>query len=182
MVINRSKDGRFLKGSHWRERKPYWDKEWLYNEYCNRNKSANDIAKEQGITENGILFWLKKHNIKTRIMTEVRKIKKWGLSGKLNGMYNRRGKDNPRWRGGITPDRQSFYCSEEWVDVCKSVWKRDHAECQRCGVTGEHIHHIVSFEVIELRAKLDNLVLLCKRCHNWVHSKKNIGGEFIERL
>jgi len=31
----------------------------------------------------------------------------------------------------------------------------------------------------EIRADANNLVLLCVKCHRFVHSKKNINGEFI---
>jgi len=41
---------------------------------------------------------------------------------------------NPHWRGGITPERQTFYRSPEWKDCVKIVWKRDNATCQRRAV------------------------------------------------
>ena len=34
----------------------------------------------------------------------------------------------------------------------------------------------------ELRAEPDNLVLLCKKCHLFVHSRKNKTSEFIKEL
>ena len=42
-----------------------------------------------------------------------------------------------------------------------------------------HVHHIVSFAEEEYRVDPDNLVLLCVKCHRFVHSKKNIEREFI---
>lgn len=93
------------------------------------------------------------------------------------------------WKGGITPERETFYRSEEWKEAVKAVWKRDNAICQRCGLDYRtvdrktsrkfHIHHIVSFMVKELRADPGNLVLLCHPCHMWVHSSKNVNKEFI---
>jgi hypothetical protein len=61
--------------------------------------------------------------------------------------------DQPAWKGGITPERQQFYSTEEWSDAVKGVWKRDNAICQNCkkhhNTTKSrgtfHIHHIVSF-------------------------------------
>ena len=35
------------------------------------------------------------------------------------------------------------------------------------------VHHIEPFVVVELRAELSNLVLLCTACHDWVHGKLN---------
>jgi len=98
------------------------------------------------------------------------------------------GSVNPNWKGGITSERISLYNSQEWADVIKQVWARDDKTCQICGKKqdkrengGEyHIHHIMSFSVKEKRTELDNLVLLCKRCHRWVHSKKNKNGILIK--
>lgn len=105
-------------------------------------------------------------------------------------MNGRRGSMCPNWKGGATPLRQAFYASEEWVSVLKLVWARDDATCQRCkkhniaeGMRGTfHVHHVVSFSVESLRAELSNLVLLCRPCHLWVHSKKNTNKEFIKEL
>ena len=98
------------------------------------------------------------------------------------------GKEHPSYKGGLTPERQSFYSSEIWSEVVKKVWKRDNAICQNCGKHHNeesnrgnfHIHHIVSFQIKELRSELSNLILLCKDCHFWVHSKKNINKKFIK--
>ena len=98
----------------------------------------------------------------------------------------KRGAETPNWRGGITPERQAFYSSQEWAKIVPLVWKRDCATCQRCGKKnkkGERftfdIHHIVGFQVVSLRAVLSNLVLLCEHCHYWVHSNANANREFI---
>lgn len=96
-------------------------------------------------------------------------------------------KNHPCYKGGLTPERQAFYASPEWVDAVKYVWARDNATCQRCGIHHNqekvrgtfHIHHIVSFMVRDLRAKPENLVLLCRQCHLWVHSRMNAQMEFI---
>lgn len=95
---------------------------------------------------------------------------------------------HPNWKGGCTPERQAFYATQDWADAVKAVWARDDATCQRCkkhhnteDMRGKfHIHHIVSFKVPELRATTSNLVLLCKKCHLWVHSNKNAKKEFIK--
>jgi len=38
---------------------------------------------------------------------------------------------------------------------------------------------VIGFANKEIRADANNLVLLCVKCHRFVHSKKNINGEFI---
>lgn len=89
---------------------------------------------------------------------------------------------NPRWLGGVTPERQAFYRSPEWKAACIAVYSRADGYCERCGADSRpvrwtknafHIHHIVSFKVAELRAVLANLALLCRDCHLWVHSNAN---------
>jgi hypothetical protein len=172
----------FHKGEHWREKKPFWERDWLYTEYIEKFRSAKEIAEQFEVTEGAILFWLRKHKIKAREMSEIRAKKHWGLCGEQNGMYGRNGKENPHWLGGITPDRQAFYESEEWKRVCSYIWERDKATCQKCGGKDikMHIHHIVSFAVKELRSEPTNLIILCYKCHRWVHSKKNTEKEFID--
>lgn len=176
----------FKPGQHWRPRKPFWDKAWLEKEYTGKNRSAKEIALEFGITESAIFFWLGKHGIPRRSMSEARKIKHWGAIGYDNPMWNKRGELNPHWLGGVTPERQSFYVSQEWKTACSAVWKRDDAKCRRCGLDWRdskgipfHIHHLVSFAVKESRAEVSNLILLCEICHNFVHSRKNINHEFL---
>jgi hypothetical protein len=190
----RNKKGQFVKGEraspstefkpreHWRVAHRFRDKEWLEIEYINKERSAKEIANDFGVTDGAIFFWLKKHNIRTRSMKEIRSKKHWGLLGKSNGMYGKRGEKNGNWKGGCTPDRQAFYLSTEWKIACKEVWKRDCARCLRCNSDKDlHVHHIVSFSRIEFRADPANLVLLCKKCHSFVHSKENIKGDFIEK-
>lgn len=177
----RNKKGQFLKGQHWREAKPYWNKGWLVNQYLSLRKPAAQIATENGCKENNILYWLNKHGIKTRSVVEVRKIKTWRLSGKQNGMYGRTGKSNPNWKGGVAPERQALYSSREWSKVVSVVWKRDKATCQMCTTKKDesdkqfHVHHIKAFALYpKLRCDADNLLLVCKPCHNKLHSKEVI--------
>lgn len=181
----RSPATEFKSGTHWRAPQPFRQKEWLEQEYVTKQRSTGEIAAEFGVTDAAILYWLKQHGIARRPIAKARSIKHWGAKGAANGMYGKRGAQVSNWKGGITPDRQSFYSSQEWAAVVPLVWKRDEATCQRCkqkqnGGPTFHIHHIVSFQVVDLRAELSNLVLLCKDCHDWVHSSANINREFIK--
>ena len=156
----------------------FWNKNWLENEYIKKERPANDIAKQFGITENAILFWLKKQKIHCRKISQIRKRKYWGLKGKQNGMYGKYGKLSSNWKGGCTPERQAFYSSLEWQKCIKQVWKRDKAICQRCKIKKSKeikfvIHHIESFSIKDKRTNVDNLVLLCAKCHYWIHSRAN---------
>ena len=44
----------------------YKDKNWLLNQYKNLHKSSLKIAREQKVSKQTILYWLKKHKIETR--------------------------------------------------------------------------------------------------------------------
>ena len=109
------------------------------------------------------------------------------LQNGVHHLKGKRGKDTPNWKGGVTGERQAVYGTLEWKAAVKAVWIRDNATCKRCGKyhnTDENrgtfdIHHIIPFEVKELRCDVNNLVLLCESCHYFVHSKSNISREFL---
>lgn len=110
------------------------------------------------------------------------------LKNGVHHLKGKRGAVTPMWKGGITPERQAFYGTPEWKSAVKAVWKRDNAICQRCELDhrtikrGEvifDIHHIAGFEYKELRAEVSNLVLLCRPCHLWVHSRANTSREYL---
>ncbi len=176
-------NGKFKKGQHWRAPKLYWEKEWLYQEYIVKQRSASEIAAEFDCSENNILAFLHKLGIPTRTISEARKVKYWGSYGSTNPMYEKTGSQNPNWKGGITAERQAFYSSREWASAVSAVWQRDEAKCYECGVKSKratmHIHHLVSFACGHLRCELSNLMLLCRDCHEWVHSSENSEGHYI---
>ena len=111
----------FKPGQHWRPRKPHWDRDWLHREYIDNERSSSEIADEVGCKPNNIHFWLKKHGIPRRSVSEARKLKHWGAEGEANPMYGRNGSDHPNWKGGITPERQRVYSSREWADAVRTV-------------------------------------------------------------
>jgi 5-methylcytosine-specific restriction endonuclease McrA len=184
----RKANGQFEKGGHWREPRPFREREWLLENYVVRQRSTGDIAAEFGTTDAAILFWMRKHGIPRRTVSEARSLKHWGASGADNPMWNKRGELNPRWLGGVTPERQEFYTSREWKAACSTVWKRDKARCRRCDIHRNdapdmpfHIHHIISFADKELRGDPSNLVLLCEACHQFVHSRGNLTREYLPK-
>lgn len=104
-------------------------------------------------------------------------------------MKGRRGDKHHGWQGGLTPDREKLAKTDEWREVVKAIWARSDAKCERCGKDhravdnrqkeGFHIHHIRPFRFVETRSELSNLILLCRPCHHFVHSKKNTEKELI---
>jgi hypothetical protein len=164
----------FQKGQHWRTRKPYWDREWLRVEYEDKKKSAAEIAAQFGITENAILFWLAKHKIPTRTMTEVRAVKKWTTPrGAGNPMYGKRGILNKNWKGGLTPLRQRIYAKAEWGEFARQVFARDRC-CRLCESKEKmEIHHIDPFSQSPLLVMdIGNVLVLCRKCHKMIQGKE----------
>ncbi|HPD58296.1 MAG TPA: hypothetical protein PKW17_13720, partial [Smithellaceae bacterium] len=80
-------NGRFKKGHHWRPPQNFRNKKWLIENYINKKRSMGEIASEFNVTEAAIRFWMVRYKIPRRNVSEARKLKKWGLSGKKNGMY-----------------------------------------------------------------------------------------------
>lgn len=109
-----------------------------------------------------------------------------GLSGKNNPMYGIKGDKHPNWKGGTTPERQKLYGTELWKEIVKTTFTRDNWVCQRCSRKGTcknglHTHHLKAWaDYPDNRFDLDNLITLCRKCHNWVHSNKNINKEYIK--
>ena len=46
----RDSTGRFLKGTHWRPRKPHWDRDWLYEQYVVLGRSTGRFDRDNVIT------------------------------------------------------------------------------------------------------------------------------------
>lgn len=99
-----------------------------------------------------------------------------------------KGRHPASWEGGISPERAASYGKVQWKKAVKAVWERDNAICQRCGldhrivdrnITKYHVHHLLTFTRRHTRYEVDNLVLLCDKCHRWVHSTKNKEKLFI---
>ena len=156
----------FKKGQHWRKKKPFWDKEWLEKEYHQKDRTSLEIGKQFNVSENAILFWIWKHKLKRKSMSEIRSRKYWGLRGKKNGMYGKRGKLHPNWQGGSTPYRQKVYASSEWRELARQIWAETKGKCQFCFKKGKEIHHLLPVAPFpELIMVKWYLCLICKNCH-----------------
>jgi len=189
--MNRKSNGQFLKGEHWRTPQAFRDKEWLIEHYERKNLSTGDIAKMFSVTDSSIIFWLKRHNIPRRTMSEARANKRWGAKGEKNPMFGKIGKMNHNWKGGISPKRNSIYSRHNWKEVYSNVLERDKNYCRRCNekidysvVRSFHVHHLIPFQNGEAKSDLDinNLILLCDKCHRFVHSKRNTENEYLQKI
>lgn len=178
-------NGQFQKGQHWRPEQPHWSPAWLRVEYEDRERSTGDIAREIGITDAAVIYWLRKHGIARRTISQARGLKHWGATGEKNPMHGKTGAANPRYVDGSSPERQRLYAQGEGREFVRAVLERDGYCCARCaapkkGKKSLHVHHRKPWAGNpEQRFDKANAVTLCRPCHQWVHSKKNETGEFL---
>lgn len=73
---------------------------------------------------------------------------------------------------------RKFYKSAAWKKKRQEILKRDNYECQHCKkkglvVRGTEVHHIIHLkDDFSRRLDNDNLITLCKACHNLEHPEK----------
>ncbi len=84
-------------------------------------------------------------------------------------------------------NNKSFYNSSAWQQVSDYVYERDKGCCQRCGkfVFGRdaHRHHIIPVrKAPELKLDVENITLLCSKCHVIVENegKKEVLPSYFE--
>lgn len=88
-----------------------------------------------------------------------------------------RGKNSPRWKGGISPINKRIRNSIDFKLWRNSIYERDYFTCKKCGKKSEagrriflHPHHIQNFaQYPKLRFAIDNGITLCKDCHRLFH-------------
>jgi hypothetical protein len=116
-----------------------------------------------------------------------------------------RGKNSPRWKGGISSLESWIRSLPEYEMWRTKVFERDHFTCQECNQVGGKLraHHKKRFIILireflkqynqfspledketlvrlaisyELFWNLDNGITLCKKCHHKIHKEKQKGG------
>lgn len=80
-----------------------------------------------------------------------------------------------------------FYNSKLWRDTSKFIKIQRRGLCEKCGRVGQEVHHInhltpFNLNDIDITINPDNLMLLCKGCHNEIHGRNKVreGLEFDE--
>lgn len=177
--------GQFVRGEHWRNPRPHWQRQWLFDAYVGAGRSAGDIAAECGCTDANIIYWLRKHGIARRSIAQARSIKHWGAKGASNPMHGKTGAANPRYVDGSSPERQRLYAQGAGKAFVRAVLARDGYRCRRCGAskTGAkslHVHHLRPWAGnAALRFDESNAATLCRPCHQFVHSRANTEREYL---
>lgn len=134
----------------------------------------------------------RKHSDESRALIGAASIGRAWRSGADHWLHGAAPEDNPNWKGGLTPERQEFYRMPEWKACVRAVWARSEGHCERCCLAWKdcdpettptfHVHHVISFQIRETRAMPHLLVLLCRPCHLFVHSKANVTREYLPQM
>jgi len=131
-------------------------KQWLYEQYIEKQKSTSQIADICGCYRSTVGQWLKRHNIKTRPKAPS-------------------GSENPNWNGGKKP------YGDGWNEQKRqTIRSRDGHTCKdpNCSTTQKkhikkydeklHVHHLRKARDVddpEERNAKENLITLCRDCH-----------------
>ena len=96
------------------------------------NQHTEEWKKKMSIAgkKNPVKYWLGKH-LSKETRDKMRLSAKWG-------------KDNPSWKGGITPLREKIQSLPEYFQWRNAIYERDNYTCQECGdKTGGNLnaHH-----------------------------------------
>lgn len=148
--------------------------------------SATEFKKGNVISEEHRNIISKVHKGRVKSLKERQNISKSNKGKKLTEEHRGKlslakkkskkwiGKDNPRWKGGITPENLKIRQSIEYRLWRESVFARDNWVCQKCKVRGGrlHPHHIQNFsQYPELRLAIDNGITFCEKCHIEFHKR-----------
>jgi hypothetical protein len=91
----------------------------------------------------------------------------------------RRGKDNNKWKGGITSQNRKLRTSLEYRSWRDLIFKRDNYTCQKCYQAGGQLraHHVENFADHKLvRFSVNNGITLCVSCHEEFHQKYGLSN------
>lgn len=149
--------------------------------FCSRSCSCSGVPRRKQVRTRAVCWTCGKEFVRHSCAVNRNKTDKSFCCPECWYKYNH-GENHAEWTGTAT-ERQAFSGSTEWRKVVKLVKARDNNQCQRCKTKRRplHVHHIVSFAVKELRTDPSNLILLCEKCHRWVHSNGNVSAEYLQQ-
>jgi len=155
------------------ENNPVWRKEVRekISESTRGRRSPNKGKKLQYVTERNLIDNPAKRPEVRKKMSETRK--RLIAEGKVKAFGHgisagRKGKLNPRWKGGISGEIKMLRNTPKYKEWGKQVFERDDYTCQKCGQRGGNLHadHIKSFtDYPKLRFEVSNGQTMCVSCH-----------------
>ena len=79
-----------------------------------------------------------------------------------------------------------FYRSAAWQQARLIKITSANGRCEKCGGVGEEVHHIIhvtpsNVEDLQVTLNQNNLILLCKDCHNKEHERFSKNGKYFDK-
>lgn len=167
----------------------YQDFEWLKEakqESLLNKKGVRYIAEKANVSYHTIRKWLRKTNLQfsKKEIAEVTTIWNKGKTGYSTGKRSketrqlqsekaRKGKDSNLWRGGV--DRTEREKISDWLNKIRLDKLAEFSfKCKNCSITNNlHLHHIIPVSTDITKAyDLDNIEVLCPKCHIEHHKKE----------
>lgn len=71
--------------------------------------------------------------------------------------------------------REEYLNSEEWKKIRALFLNQKDGNCEKCGNPGNDVHHTAYLFNQNYSLQKQHLMLLCRKCHNLVHSALNCG-------
>ena len=77
-------------------------------------------------------------------------------------------------------NNNEFYRSASWRSIRRQVLERDMHLCQICKAEGRYtigdtVHHLEPLRANSYKAySMDNLITVCRQCHNRLHREKGL--------
>jgi thymidylate synthase ThyX/5-methylcytosine-specific restriction endonuclease McrA len=170
----------------------YKDANWLRTQYVERNLEQREIADLAGVTHHTIRAWVRKHGLQKPVGSWTVGREPWNKGRQYTAGWKhtaetkrllgdqKRGPNNPHWKGGITP--YSVTVRRGVTEVAPRVLAKFDYTCQLCRVRGGtlEMHHVLPIWARpDLALHETNLVPLCEPCHLKVNTREL---EFAERL
>lgn len=133
------------------------NKEWLFEEYCNKARSLRSIGRELKVKSDTV----KRSLIRNDIDIIVRDNCYWMARDR-----------NPQWRGGITVE----YCIKFNEKFKESIREKFNRICFECDIHESkpklHVHHIDYNKNSICNGKDWAFIPLCGKCHNKTHIRR----------
>lgn len=196
----RQRDSRFQKGQKPWNYKPnalYRDKNWL-EEQLKQGLYVAQIAEEAGCSLEAVKKWAYHHGLslnkhQTQFQQGFIPWNKGKPGYQLNlspsslekrkenaAQYTKRGPESNFWKGGTSDTRELIGA---WTrQTAPQVHAKFNYICQRCGCRGRelHAHHLVPvFADESLAYEFENLISLCKPCHEYIHHN-HLEAQFVQ--
>ena len=146
-------------------------KKWVYHDGLSLNKRPTPFQK-------GFTPWNKgKPGYQLNLSSESIQKRRENAA-----RYTKRGEESNFWKGG-TSDQQELIGA--WTrQISPQVHRKFNCICQKCGCRGRelHAHHLVPvFADESLAYEFENLVSLCKECHEYIHQNP-LEADFAENF